>query len=69
MQAYRSRNQYLATVMAKKGCAGVPLVTDQQKREKMLDEAKRAGVPPNCKDVGGYESYMEQTGNVCNLGQ
>ena len=29
--------------------------------------AAPTGIPPRCRDVGGYEAYMKRTGTACQL--
>jgi hypothetical protein len=71
LQALRARNEHLATLMRQKSCANVPPATPEAARAKEIDDrikdATKAGAPPLCKDVGGYEEYKRRTGEVCRL--
>ena len=70
--ALRDRNNYLANLMLQKKCAMAtpplsPEKEDQVVRHQRANKAKAAGKKPKCADVGGYEKYMKETGEVCTL--
>lgn len=71
MEALQDRNQYLATLAAHKDCGfELPKTVeeaDRLERKRRIEEAEASGDKPKCADVGGYESYMRETGRVCLL--
>ncbi len=71
MEALQDRNKYLGTLATQKSCEfDLPTTVeeaDQRDLKKRIEEAESSGAPPKCVDVGGYETYMEKTGRVCQL--
>ena len=69
INALRSRNVYLAQLMATKKCANIPTVAPGpgQTVQQRIKDAERSGKQPRCKDVGGYTAYKKKTGNICRL--
>lgn len=71
LQALRARNEHIATLMRQRNCANIPPASPEAAQGKAIDDrirdARRGGEQPYCKDVGGYETYKQRTGEVCRL--
>jgi hypothetical protein len=68
IRALKDRNNRLARLMAGKGCPDAPRVSQPAGATEATSEGGAgSAVAPNCKDVGGYETYVKKTGRVCML--
>ena len=71
LQALRARNEHIASLMRQRNCANIPPASPEAAQSKSVDDrirdARKGGEQPYCKDVGGYESYKQRTGEICRL--
>jgi len=71
MRALHDRNRHLVNLMGQKQCVNLPPTSpaeaDRKNRLKRAKEAQKTGAQPDCADVGGYETYYKETGNVCRI--